>query len=199
MRLPRPWAAFKASVLERLPVLGPVGAVVLLTVGLVLILELGSHRDSNPLAIGKQASDLALPHLERPGDTLRLASLRGQVVLLEMWNTVCENCRQAMPAAESLGRQFSQEGLVVVHVANEDLADSARMRRFLDDNDLTGMVVVDDHRTFLSTYQIWAVPWSVLLDREGKVAWQYPGVVRDAVHPLLTEEGQAVLQRTLEN
>lgn len=177
--------------------LGPVGLIVGGVLAVVVALELGSRKAASPLAIGGLAPEIALPRLDRPTDTLRLSSLRGKVVLLEMWNTSCANCREEMPGAESLARRFEKQGLVLIHVANEDLSDSSAMTRFLQSNALTGIVIVDDKRSFLQDYQVWAVPWSVLIDRNGRVVWQHPGTAREAAHPLLTEDGEALLRHVL--
>jgi peroxiredoxin len=176
---------------------GPFAIVVGTTVLLVAALELGNFRAEHPLTVGSAAPEFALPRLDPPGDTLRLADLRGKVVLLEAWNTACDNCRSAMPAADLLADKYRSRGLVVIHVAWQNLADSVAMRRFLDETRVSGTVVVDDQRQFVSRYHMWAVPWSVLVDRQGRVAWQRPGVVEGAEHPLLTEAGDAVLQQVL--
>lgn len=86
---------------------------------------------------------------------------------------------------------------MVIHVAGEDLSDSVAMRRYLGEIGVNGIVVVDDERHFASSYQTWAVPWSVLVDREGKVAWQRPGVVNGADHPLSTQDGERLLRKVL--
>lgn len=177
---------------------GPFGVIVGATLVLVAALEIGSNERNNPLAIGADAPPFALPRLDRPMDSIRLADLRGKVVLLETWNTACANCRSAMPAADSLGRRYADAGLVVIHIAGQDLSDSLSMRRFLNDNAVTGVVLVDDHRGFNASYQAWGVPWSVLVDRAGKVAWQHAGMVNGAAHPLLTERGEALLQGILD-
>jgi thiol-disulfide isomerase/thioredoxin len=174
-------------------------SVIFVSVAGAAIFEVASRQNANPLEIGRLAPEIALPSLESPGDTIRLSDYRGRVVLLEMWNTVCANCRDAMPVAESLAKVYGPAGFVVIHVANEDLGDTVRMRTFLRENGLSERVAVDAHRSFLSDYQIWAVPWSVLVDRAGKVAWQYPGVVAGARHPILTEDGQEALRVALHN
>ena len=176
---------------------GPFGMIVGATLMLMVALELGSNGRNNPLAIGADAPPFALPRLDRPMDSIRLADLRGKVVLLETWNTGCANCRSTMPAADSLGRRYGADGFVVLHVAGQDISDSGSMRRFLEDNQVTGTVVVDDDRRFNASYQTWAVPWSVLVDREGKVVWQHAGAVSGAAHPLMTEHGQTLLRRVL--
>jgi thiol-disulfide isomerase/thioredoxin len=191
--------AARTGVAEFALALGPVGAVIGAVVLLAVALEVGSHKSANPLTVGGDAPEVALPRLDRPTDTLWLSSLRGKVVLLEMWNTSCANCREAMPGAELLARRYEKEGFILIHVANENLSDSSAMRSFLQQNSLTGIVVVDDKRHFLGAYHIWAVPWSVLIDRNGKVAWQYPGPAQDAPHPLLTKTGEALLRRVLES
>lgn len=102
-----------------------------------------------------------------------------------------------MPAAEAIARVYADSTLVVVPIANENLSDSTGMRAFHAANYLVGLVVDDDKRHFPSRYQVWAVPWSVLLDREGKVAWQRPGVVNGADHPLSTQDGERLLRKVL--
>lgn len=176
---------------------GPLTIVVALVLLGVLVLELAGRSRANPLAIGGLAPAFALPILDRPGHTLRVGDLRGKVVLLETWNTACANCREAMPAAEELARRYGVEGFLVVHVAGQDLSDSTGMRRYLREIGVSGLVAVDDDRAFQGAYQIWGVPWSVLVDRDGRVAWQQAGVEIGARHPLMTEQGERRLMEVL--
>lgn len=45
---------------------------------------------------------------------LRLANLRGKVVLLDMWTFDCINCRNVLPALKSWDSQYSASGLVII-------------------------------------------------------------------------------------
>jgi thiol-disulfide isomerase/thioredoxin len=48
------------------------------------------------------------------GGMLRLADLKGKVVLLNFWATWCEPCLEEMPAMERLSRAYRDRGLVVL-------------------------------------------------------------------------------------
>jgi len=45
---------------------------------------------------------------------LRLADLRGKVVLLEMWTFECINCQHVMPSLKSWYQKYTSKGLVII-------------------------------------------------------------------------------------
>ena len=57
---------------------------------------------------------------------LRLADLRGKVVLLNFWATWCVPCRREMPMLSSVHRQHADEGLVVLYVSLEELLERTK-------------------------------------------------------------------------
>ena len=52
----------------------------------------------------------------RSGDSITLASMRGDVVLLNMWATWCHPCREEIPALQRLHERLADSGLRVVGV-----------------------------------------------------------------------------------
>ena len=62
-----------------------------------------------PRAVMFQAPEFALPTLS--GEAVRLADLRGKVVLLNFWATWCVPCRTEMPAIEELYQRYKTQGL----------------------------------------------------------------------------------------
>src|SRR5690606_9627000 len=94
--------------------------------------------DSNvyrPLAIGDVAPDYGAPTLG--GDTIRLESLRGSPVLLNVWATWCPPCREEMPALQELHERYADRGLRVVGVSVDSRGAEAAIRQFLDEGGLT--------------------------------------------------------------
>lgn len=76
---------------------------------------LWAHREM----LGAPAPELAfaLVETDRPG---RLADLRGQVVLVNVWATWCPPCRNEMAALDRLQDAYGEDGLVVLHLSDED-------------------------------------------------------------------------------
>ena len=80
--------------------------------------------------VGEPAIEYVATTLE--GDSVSLASLRGQVVLLNLWATWCAPCRQETPYLQSVFEEYQGEGLRVVGIsldtgdAAEDIQAAAR-------------------------------------------------------------------------
>jgi cytochrome c-type biogenesis protein len=62
--------------------------------------------------LGEPAIEYAAATLE--GDTVSLASLRGEVVLLNLWATWCVPCRTETPYLQSLFEEHQSEGFRIV-------------------------------------------------------------------------------------
>ena len=57
------------------------------------------------------------------GGQLRLADLRGRVVVLNFWATWCIPCRSEIPALSSMQKAMGAEGLTIVGVSYDDTRD----------------------------------------------------------------------------
>ena len=67
---------------------------------------------------GKDAFEIALPSLS--GDTLKLSSLKGKVVLLDFWASWCGPCRSANKDIGKLYSKFKDKGFEVFSVSLDD-------------------------------------------------------------------------------
>ena len=63
------------------------------------------------------APDFTLQTLQ--GDSLTLSSLRGRVVLLNIWSTSCSPCLQEMPDLSALHDSLNPHGITVVGLATD--------------------------------------------------------------------------------
>lgn len=110
------------------------------------------------------APEFALP--DWAGRTVSLSSLRGRVVLVNLWATWCPTCVVEMPSLERLaaaekGRPFS---LVAVSV-DEDWPTVRRF--FAHGSQLT--VLLDPGKTVPRAYGTEKFPESFLVDRDGTI------------------------------
>jgi peroxiredoxin len=132
---------------------------------------------------GKPAPDFALRDLD--GREVRLSDLRGRPVLLDFWATWCGYCREALPSVELMHRGLKAEGLLVFGV---DAEESEIARDYLKKYGYTLRSLVDRKEEAVKLYHVESWPTTVLIDREGKVAFYESGFeperLRDAIRAL---------------
>jgi thiol-disulfide isomerase/thioredoxin len=93
--------------------------------------EMSGPDSSEPIATANDKHDggfaFALKTSDIFGKTLDLASLRGKVVLVDLWGTWCPPCRKEIPHLVQLKTKFGRKGLEIVGVNFERVtsADAA--------------------------------------------------------------------------
>ena len=75
------------------------------------------------------------------GDSLKLSSLRGRVVVLNIWSTTCQPCLEEIPDLNSLHGFLSPDGLTVVGLATDGDEDKAAVNRLVEQLDIIYPVV----------------------------------------------------------
>jgi len=97
---------------------------------------------------------------------IRLAELRGQVVMLNFWATWCNPCRVEMPHLQKLYTQYKDIGFVVLGVnIDKNKTKAAKMARDLGAN---FPILFDNNQKVSKLYSIKAMPFTMLIDRDGK-------------------------------
>lgn len=142
-------------------------ALVLLGIGGALVAMIAVSPDIHPVAPGSTAPDYKVVSLAT-GDSVALDAYRGQVVLLNIWATWCGPCEAEMPSIERLYRQMAPQGLKLVSVSI-DQADSTKVRRWLEQHELTFPVLQDRSGGIQQLYQTTGVPESFVIDRQGVI------------------------------
>jgi peroxiredoxin len=121
-----------------------------------------NQRPPSPQA-GFAAPDFTL---ETPdGETIHLADLRGQAVVINFWATWCPPCRAEMPAIQQVYDQYREQGLTVLAV-NLQEGDS-QVAGFADENQLTFPILMDRDGSVFARYQVNAMPSTFFVDRSG--------------------------------
>ena len=156
------------------------------------IQDLVSQMDkARKTAIGRQAPEISLPTPE--GDILTLSSLQGQVVLVDFWAQGCKPCRQENPNVVAAYKAYKDKGFTVYGVSLDRTKD--KWMQAIQEDGLTWHHV-SDLKYFNSVaaqeYGITGIPFSILLDREGKiVAKNLRGAALEAeLEKLFASEGK---------
>ncbi|MGQ9887794.1 MAG: redoxin domain-containing protein [Aggregatilineales bacterium] len=112
------------------------------------------------------------------GQPLRLADLRGKVVLLNFWATWCSPCRLEMPTFESAFRTHSEKGLAVVAVNNAEPA--AAVQGFRQELGLSFPLALDPSGAIQNLYGVRMYPSTFVLDRSGTIVARHFGVLTES-------------------
>lgn len=143
-----------------------------------------------PLAEGTPAPDWALPTLA--GDTVRLADLRGKIVLLDFFYKHCAPCCAALPFLQNLHEKYKDRGVVLLGIDPIDNPEKDEMADFIAKRGITYNVLFSE-RQLSQTYHIAAYPTLFFIDRDGKIAKVHRGY-----HKTLEEAIEEQLQKLLE-
>lgn len=109
------------------------------------------------------------------GDTVSLAQLRGQVVLVNVWATWCVPCRKEAPELQALHEAHRGDGLRVVGVSVDNRGAEDQIRRFVEEYGMTYDIWWDPDGTAIEAFGAVGVPLTVLIDREGRITWRHLG------------------------
>jgi cytochrome c biogenesis protein CcmG/thiol:disulfide interchange protein DsbE len=127
----------------------------------------------------------------RDGRPLTHDSLRGHVVLVNLWATWCAPCRVEMPALQQLATQYAPEGVIVLGLS-VDRGPPGEVDAFLAERGITYPVAIVDARTVAAFGGVRGYPTSLLLDRDGVLRHAVVGPIgpltlRPALRRLLDE------------
>lgn len=102
------------------------------------------------------------------GIPFSLSDFKEKYVLMVFWATWCGPCREEIPTIKSLHETYKDsEKLVVISFAKDD--DLSKVKDFITAKNMNWLQVVNDDRV-VSEYGVWAVPKTVLIDTNGKIA-----------------------------
>jgi peroxiredoxin len=111
------------------------------------------------------------------GKPVSLASLKGEVVILNFWATWCAPCVEETPALQAAYEAHRRDGLRVIGVDSAEtpadvLAWTARFN-------VTYTLLIERHQEFSQLYRIRGLPTTFIIGRDGFIKQIYYGPVRN--------------------
>ena len=122
---------------------------------------------------GQTAPDFTLK--SAGGTNTRLHEQRGKVVLVNFWATWCGPCRKEMPKLEAIYQQYRGSGFTLLGVnIDNDPGNAMKMVRKLK---VTFPILFDTDKKVSELYKVSAMPFTIIIDRDGKVRHVHKGYV----------------------
>lgn len=158
-------------------------AVIVIVAAFVGLLAFGlrNRNAAQPLE-GSAAPDFTLTFFEGYtadfGPQVRLADLRGKVVVINFWASWCPTCRDEQAFLQQTWERYRDRGVVFLGVDYVDTEPAAReyLQRY-------GVTYPNgpDLKTRISTlYHIRGVPETFVVDRAGQIVLFWPGPLSDS-------------------
>lgn len=122
----------------------------------------------NVLPPGSTAPDITLNNYE--GKPVSLSSLKGKVVLIDFWASWCAPCRSENPDIVSAYERLKGKDFEIYGISLDNNIEAWNEAVI---NDKISWIQVSDlmkwESPVVKLYQVQAIPFNVLIDREGKI------------------------------
>jgi thiol-disulfide isomerase/thioredoxin len=124
------------------------------------------------LGVGKPAPEAISKGLD--DKEAKLSSLKGKVVLLDIWATWCGPCRAMIPHERELVKKMKDKPFVLVSVSADDKKET--LQKFLEKEEMPWTHWWDGADTrLLKTYRVQAFPTLYLIDHSGVIKHKWVG------------------------
>jgi thiol-disulfide isomerase/thioredoxin len=127
---------------------------------------------------------------------LRLADLRGKVVIVEMWTFGCINCKNVMPSLKEWHGKYAGQGLVIIGNHFPEFSyesDLDNLKNAVAEYGLEYPIAQDNNGDTWRAYKNHYWPALYLIDKQGRIRYVHIGEGRyketeENIQALLAEE-----------
>jgi cytochrome c biogenesis protein CcmG, thiol:disulfide interchange protein DsbE len=104
------------------------------------------------------------------GESVSLADLRGQAVLVNLWATWCPPCRAEMQSIEKIYQEYKAQGFTVLAVNMTYQDDPLAVVPFVNEQALNFPILLDETGDMANAYQLRSLPSSYFIRRDGIIS-----------------------------
>jgi thiol-disulfide isomerase/thioredoxin len=142
-------------------------------------LTIGAILTTSPLVAAQGKPAPAVQWQAADGTLIRLADLKGKVVLIDFWASWCPPCKASFPALDALYRDLRARGLEILAVNLDERRRDADA--FLATHPHTMPVLFDPKGESPLAFAVKGMPSSVLIDRDGTMRFTHMGYTEKAL------------------
>ncbi len=124
---------------------------------------------------GSKAHDFTATSLG--GESVRLDSLHGKVVVLNFWASWCKPCQEELAVIQKLHEELASKGVVFLGIDDESVEI---VKSFVQAGGYTFPMLLDSKQTVHGLYGVRLAPTTVVIDRKGKITGHLVGAASEA-------------------
>jgi len=141
------------------------------------------------IAVGKTAPDFEAGTID--GKKVRLADLKGKVVLLDFWATWCAPCRTIMPGMKKLYEENKDKDFVMIGISGDEIVED--LKTYVEKEGIAWAQIFEpgqETTSVLHRYGISKFPTIVVIDKKGVIAAvdEHPPKLNDTVKKLIEQK-----------
>lgn len=142
---------------------------------------------------GQRTEPVDVSGTDLDGNPLSLADFRGDVVVVNVWGSWCVPCREEAPMLSALSEELAGRGVSFVGI---DVRDNVTAAKAFENRYGITYPSFDDPQAravlaFQGTVPVQAVPSTIVLDRQGRVAARIVGVAEESTLRALVDTALA--------
>ncbi len=136
-----------------------------------------NSQDSSESNSSRTAPNFALENLDR--EIIELNDFIGKgPVLLCFWSSCCKSAVAQVEAFSALYEKYNEEGFVMLAIATDDEKTVAKVKPYVKSKDYKFPVLYDTDGNVARIYYAFDVPFSVLIDKSGKIIYTHLGYMK---------------------
>jgi len=131
---------------------------------------------------GKKAPNFKLEDLD--DNIIELKSLLGKgPILISFWATWCKPCVEELSEFSKIFNEYSSRGFQMLAISTDNEKSLCKVKPFVKSKKYKFPVLLDTNSEVARKYQAQAVPYSVILDKEGNIVYSHLGYMKgDEIH-----------------
>ena len=125
----------------------------------------------------RKGSNFKLENLE--GDIIELETELGDgPILLSFWATWCKPCIEELGEFKKIYSEFKDKGFKMFAISTDDERTVAKVKPFVKTKNYDFPVLLDTNSDVARLYYAQAMPFSVILNKDGYIVYSHLGYMR---------------------
>lgn len=144
---------------------------------IILVFVTASAQSVNNFNSGRTAPNFKLENIDR--EIIELNDLIGTgPILLCFWSSCCKSAVAQVEAFSALYEKLNEDGFVLLAIATDDEKTVAKVKPYVKSRKFKFPVLYDTDGNVTRTYYAFDVPFSVLIDKSGKIVYSHLGYMK---------------------